>query len=268
MIESASERYPYAGGFADFAYLSSLNASEKIREKIISARLMRGALPAIYDGLGDVGGLICNSGIDREAVWRATHYKAAEFFAPVCLYANHLGGGRVEFYVSNEKRQSFSGMLEYRVADSDNNTVYKSSEPFVIERATAKEIFAFDFGKYISGHEREYYLECNLRDSVGASSRSVTLFVPEKHYRFKDPDIKAQIVGADRRYCITLSAEAFARGVELSFDKTDAVFYENYIDLTGGSAVKIQFTVIGSAQSAEQLAGELRIKSVYDVKKR
>ena len=268
MIESASERYPYAGGFADFAYISSLNAAEQIREKIVSARLMRGALPAIYDGLGDASGLICNSGIDREAVWRATHYKAAEFFAPVCLYANHLGGGKVEFYVSNEKRQSFSGMLEYRIADCLNRTVYKSSEPFVIERATAREIFSFDFDKYILGHENEYYLECYLRDSVGVLSRSVTLFVPEKHYRFKDPHIKAELVGADRRFSVTLSADAFARGVELSFSETEAVFYENYIDITGQSPVKIQFTVVGGIESAEHLASTLRIKSVYDVKRR
>ena len=268
MLESARERYPYAGSFSDFVYLSSLNAAERIREKIISARIMRGALPAIYDGLGDLSGLICKSGIDEAAVWRATHYLAAGFFAPVCLYANHLGQGRVEFFVSNEKRQSFSGSLEFRIADSENRTVYSGSQPCTVERATAKEIFSFDFGQIIANHENEYYLECYLRDTLGVFSRSVTLFVPEKYFKFKNPDIKAEIVGTDRRFSVTLISSAFARGVELSFDKTDAVFYDNYFDITASAPQKIQFTVVGGIENAEHLASTLRIKSVYDVKRR
>ena len=268
MLESAAQRYPYAGGFYDFVYVSSLSAAERIKEKMIEARLKRGALPAVYDGLGDLSGLVCRSGIDCEAVWRATHYMASGFFGPICLYPKHLGEGRVQFLVSNEKRQSFSGMLEYRLADRENRTVFKGSEPCVIERATAKEIFSYDFGELISGHERDYYLECCLRDSLGAFSRSFTLFVPEKHYKFKDPEIKAEISGAERRYSVTLTASSFARGVELSFAESDAVFFDNYFDLTAGSPVKIQFTTTGGSDDAEHLRDTLRIKTVYDVKKR
>jgi beta-mannosidase len=113
----------------------------------------------------------------------------------------------------------------------------------------------------------EYYLECFLRDPLGVYSQSTTLFVPEKHFKLRDPKISAQIVVSDRRFSITLSAEAFARAVEISFTDVDAVFYDNYVDLTGSAPMKIAFTITSSMSTAEQLMASLKIKSIYDVKK-
>lgn len=267
MLVLASERFPYAGGFADFAYTSSVCAAELIKERMERARLDRGAVLPIYDGLGDTEVGICHSGMDAYAVWRALHYYSARFFAPLCLIPKHLGGGRVEFYISNERRQSFVGRLEYRIADSKNNTIHQGSEQCVIERATAKLVMEKDFGEFVAGHEQEYYLEYSLRDPMGVFSQGTMLFVPEKHFAFADPQIKADIAGSDRRFSVLLTASAFAKAVELSFSDADAVFFDNYIDLTSSSPVKISFTLTGESRTAYQLLSSLRIRSIYDTKR-
>ncbi len=267
MIGTASERFPYAGGFDEFAYISSVSAAALTESEMIATRLSRGDKLAIYDGLGDVEDGICYSGMDSHAVWRATQYAAARFFAPIYLHAEHIDDGRVVFYISNERRQSFVGTIEYRIADSNNSTVHKGSEQCVIERHTAKLVLERDFGEYLRGHENEYYLECYLRDPLGVYSQSVTLFVPEKHFKFRDPEIKSQIVGSDRRFSITLTAKAFARAVEISFAHTDAVFYDNYVDITADSPLKISFTLTGGMSTVDKLTSELVIRSIYDVKK-
>lgn len=267
MIEFASERYPYASGFADFAYISSVAAAEYIRGEMITARLSRGEKPVIYDGLGDRDGLVCLAGIDSSAVWRATHYYAASFLAPLCLYPNHLGDGRVEFYISNERTQSFVGKLEYRIADNKNKTIHRGTFQCAIERTSVRLAGAVDFGEYIKGRESECYLEYYLSDPLGVFSRGTMLFVPEKHFKFANPNISAQIVGSDRRFSITLTSCAFAKAVEISFESADAVFYDNYFDLTSDSPVKISFSITGGIESAENLMNTLRVKSIYDVKR-
>ena len=265
MIKRCSERMPYASGFDEFMYVSSVCAADEISEKMVEARLRRGDKLPIYDGLGETVDGLCRAGMDSMAVWRATQYKASRFFAPTLLHAEYLGDGRVLFYISNERRQSFAGTMEYRIVSSDNLTVHRGSAPAVIERNSARLILERDLGDYIIGHEDEYYLECYLKDSLGTYSQNVTLFVPEKHFKFEDPKIKAEIVGSERRFSITLKAEAFARDIEISFGKYDAVLYDNYFDITSPSPMRISFTLTGAMSNAEELMSELKIRSVYDI---
>lgn len=267
MIKSCSERYPYAGGFDEFAYISSVSAARKTAEAIIEARLGRGDLPAIYDGLGDTCEGLCYSGMDSTVAWRATQYEAARFFSPIYLHPEYLGDGRVVFYISNERRQTFAGTLEYRIGAADNSTVHKGYANVVIERNSARLVLERDFGEFLIGNEDRYYLECYLKDQLGTYARTTTLFVPEKHFKFKDPKISYEIVGSERRFSITLNASAFAGAVEISFDGHDAVLYDNYFDMTSGAPLRVSFTLTDGASTAEELSKQIKIRSIYDLMK-
>ncbi len=267
MLTEASERYPYAGGFYDFTYVSAVSSAEKIKSEIVLSRMKRGEKLALYDALGDISDGISRAGIDSSCSWGALHYYATRFFAPVIVSAEHLGGGRVAFSVSNEKRQSFVGNIEYRIITNQNKTLFSASESCVVERSSAIFAFERDFSEYTEGHECEYYLEYQLKDAMGSYSRDTLLFVPEKHFKLLDPKIKVEITGSDRRFSITLSAESFAKGVALTFSDTDAVFFDNYIDITSPAPIKIPFTLTGAPQTAEHLKRALRVKSMYEIKK-
>ena len=267
MIRSASERYPYAGTLSDFAYISALSAAEKIKSKMVEARLNRGSEMAVYSSLGSQRAGVISAGLDSRATWCALHYYSTEFFAPLTVSAKHEGGGRVAFYVSNERRQSFVGTIEYRIADNKNRTLFAGSESCVVERSVAKLVTTRDFGDILKGHEREYYLEYYLRDPMGVYSRETLLFVPEKYFSFLPAEIEAAVSGSDRRFGITLTASAFAKGVELYFEDADAVFFDNYFDITSTSPIKIACTLTGGTDTAEHLKRVLRIRSIEDVKK-
>ena len=265
MLISASERFPYASGFSEFVYMSEVSSAEKIMDEIRDVRISRGKETAVYDCLSDTERGVFSSGIDSSANWKALHYYSREFFAPLLLIPKHLGGGRVELYVSNERRQSFVGNLEYRIIDNRNKVIYTSVEQCVVERGCAKHIVSRDFSETIKGHEHEYYLDCSLRDPMGASSHVTMTFVPEKHFKLLPPNIKAQVVGSDKRFSVTLTAEAFARGVEISFADRDAVFSSNYVDITSSAPIKISFNLMGGFETAEHLNRTIRIRSLYDV---
>ncbi len=267
MLTEASERYPYAGGFFDFTYVSAISSAEKIKREIIKSRLNRTGKMAVYDALGDIYDGISRAGIDSSCSWGALHYYASRLFAPTVVIGEHLGGGRVAFYLSNEKRQSFVGNIEYRIINNENKTLFSASEACTVERSNSQLVFERDFSEYTEGHECECYLEYQLRDAMGTYSRETLLFVPEKHFKFLDPKIKTEISGSDRRFTVTVSADRFAKGVELAFADTDAVFFDNYIDLTSPAPIKIPFTVTGGIQTAEHLKRVLLVKSMYEIKK-
>ena len=124
-----------------------------------------------------------------------------------------------------------------------------------------------DFGEFLIGNEDRYYLECYLKDQLGTYARTTTLFVPEKHFKFKDPKISYEIVGSERRFSITLNASAFAGAVEISFDGHDAVLYDNYFDMTSGAPLRVSFTLTDGASTAEELSKQIKIRSIYDLMK-
>lgn len=266
MLLSAAKRYPYASSLSDFAYLSRLAAANEIADKMTAARLAGGDIGrAIFSGVGEDRVCAGASSLDSHARWKALQYYSARFFEPLMAVAR-CDSGKVSFYISNEQRIPFSGTIEYRIQDAKNQTVYKNVEPCAMDSTSAKKVMERDLSEYITGHENEYYLEYFLKENNSVFSHRTLLFVPEKHFSFQNPNIRAEIVGSDHRFSITLTADAFAKDVELDFGTADAVFKDNCFDITSSAPIKISFTVTGAMETAYNLRESLKIRTIYDVK--
>ncbi|MBE6532292.1 MAG: hypothetical protein E7676_02135 [Ruminococcaceae bacterium] len=265
MLLSVANNYPYPNSLSDFAYASALAAAKRVGERIKECRMSLGASGrAVFERLCDSSVAISPSAIDSFARWKPLQYYSLRHFSPVALYAEKTPFG-ILFSVSNERRTDFIGTIEYRVANSSNITIYKNSEACEFSAMTARKLFTRDLSEYIAGHERDCYLEYYLKEGSSIVSHGTMLFVPEKHFRFEEANIKAQIVGSDRRFSLTLSADKFAKDVEIDFIGTDVVLSDNYIDLTSESPVKISITVTGGVETAYHLNDALKIRSVRDL---
>lgn len=265
MLLSVAERYPYPKDLSAFAYASALASANKVGETIKRSRTSGGLRGrGVFSRLNDSTMAISPSAIDCRGRWKPLHYYSAGYFAPVALYAD-LSQGAVSFSASSQRRTALVGNLEYRIADSANFTVYKDSVSCQLEGMSYARLHTAEIGEYIAGHEREYYLEYTLKEGSSVVSRGVMLFVPEKHFKFKRPKIKAVITGQDRRFSITLASDVFVKDMELSFDGIDAVFSDNYFDITSDAPVRIDFTLTGGAESAYRLKDALEMRSVVDI---
>ena len=266
MLLSVAERYPYPKDLSGFTYAASLAASYKVGKAVRKARLSKGKdCRAIFNRLGDPTPVVSPSSMDSRARWKALQYHASRYFAPVALYAQNEEY-TVSFSASNVRKHICIGSVEYRIADASNRTVFASSEPCEIAAGEAKRLFVRDFSEYVKGHEREYYLEYSLKEGAATLSHGTLLFVPEKHFKFKKPTIKAEIVGSDRKFSITLMSDVFVKDLELDFLDADAVFSQNYIDITADAPIKISFSVVGGLETAYHLNNSLQMRSVYDLK--
>ena len=267
MLMSVADRYPYPSNLSGFAYASALAAAHQVGEMVKDARLYPDQFwRAVFYRLSDPEMAISASAIDSRARWKPLQYYASRYFAPITVYAD-FKEGIVGFSVSNQRKIDCIGTLEYRIADASNYTIYKESVPCEIEAMSSVKLHSASIGSYIAGHEREYYLEYYIKEASSTLSKKTLLFVPEKHFIFKKPKIKTVISGQDRRFGITVSSDAFVKDMEISFDGVDAVFDDNYFDLTSEAPVKINFTVTGGMETAYHLKDVLEMKSVFDLNK-
>ena len=264
MLIAASESYPYAKDLSDFAYLSRLTQANRIKDDMANARISRTAERAVFDCLTPDGALVSSSSIDSDARWKALQYYSSRFFDAVTAFA-YANGTCVDFYVCSERRTELSGVLEYRILDSKNRLVLREEEAITLASMSSKRLRTRDFSDTVSGHENEYYLEYLVREGNSVLSRDTLLFVAPKAFIFEDPHIKAEVVGSDRRFSITLTADSFAKDVELDFTESDAIFFDNCFDVTVGAPIKISVNIVRGFDTAEHLQRTLKIRSLFDI---
>lgn len=266
MLLSVADRYPYPHDLSAFAYASALAAAHNVGETVKESRLSRGKSGrAVFYRLSDLDMTVSPSAIDCRGRWKPLQYYSQRHFEPVALYADY-DGREVSFSVSSQRRDKCIGTLEYRISDASNNTVFTDSTPCEIGPMESKQLHSVKIDEYIKGHEREYYLEYYIKEGSFVLSRKTLLFVPEKHFIFKKPKLKAVVSGQDRRFSLTLSSDVFVKDMEISFDGVDVVFDDNYFDMTSEAPVKISFTVTGGMETTYHLKDVLEMRSVYDLK--
>ncbi|MBR5143970.1 MAG: hypothetical protein IKW53_02860 [Clostridia bacterium] len=266
MLMSVADRYPYPADLSAFAYASALASAHKVGEVIKNSRLSLGQSGrGVFYRLNDKDLSISASAIDCRGRWKPIQYYSVRHFAPVTLYADMVDGV-VTFRASSQRRLDLIGSLEYRIADASNHTIYTESVEVEIGAMTSPTLHTVNIGDMIKGREREFYLEYLIREGSYVVSRETMLFVPEKHFMFKKPSLKVVITGQDRRFSITIASDVFVKDLELSFDGVDAVFENNYLDLTSDAPVKVNFTITGGIETSFHLKDVLELRSVADLK--
>lgn len=265
LLSEISEEYLYPSSISEASYLSGLVASDKISRAVLRARLNIDGGRAVFDSLTDDSAFISGASVDMGCRRKALQYKAEKLFQPLAVFAEREGYS-VGFSVSNERRLAFIGELELKISDNKNRVIYKEIVDCQVAKGTSKKICTRDLSEYIEGHENEYYLEYYIKEGLGIASRGTMIFTSPKSFSYLDPHIKCDVVGRDKRYSLTLTADAYAGAVEVYFADHDVLLYENYVDLTQNSPYKISFTLLSGEDSSYALARSVKVRSLYDVK--
>ena len=257
---SMSAEYKLPAGNRSLSYLSQLAALDSIEARLTEARLS-GKRFFFADRLGDTRPSTSASTLDYFGRWKAAHYGAARIFAPVTVLHKRTGYS-VTFTAYNDRIKDYSGTLTYRVLDADNLELHRGTlECWGLSSARSQELGAVNLADYIDGYERERYLAYSYSD--GSRTREATvLFVPRKHFKFRDPAIRATVSGSGKKFDVTLYSAGYAGRVWLQFDSTDAVFSENGFDVTDNAPRRVSLET-AEITSAARLESELRIISLY-----
>ncbi len=290
------QAYRYPTDFGTLIYASQLLQADGIRYGVEHFRRNRGrCMGAVYWQLNDCWPVISWSSIDYHGRWKALHYYAKRFFAPVLVSCEeeswmtqeanmnrqHFRFEKsVRFNASNETRQDRQILLRWQVRNAQAEMLrseeMKITVPALSAQWTGKVLLPdIDvFTEYVSF--QAYDLTGVSADSVTDAGDIVTAggesILPGGDGSMQEAQIAdSTVIFSYPKYFryenphlqaetdgewITVRADAYAKSVEILNEEEDLILSDNYFDMNAG--VKKVRILRGKPDG-------LRVRSVFDI---
>lgn len=263
ILQYLSQMYRYPGDLGQLVYASQLLQAEAIRYGAEHFRRNRGrCMGAVYWQLNDCWPVASWASIDYYGRWKALHYFAKRFFAPVLLSCEENGALGMDvnaeekqieksalLCITNETQAEIKVCVKWSLRDSRSAVRKEGAIDCIVPPLSAVPLPKLSFQDMdIYGEYLSYEL---YQDNV-IISEGTSLFAPPKHFRFENPELE---ITAEKDELI-IKAGAFAKGVEISSGAGNLLLSDNYFDMNAGTK---------RVRVLEGCPQQLRIRSVYEI---
>ena len=261
ILRYLADNYLYPSSFEDLVYLSQLLQADAIKYGVEHFRRQRGyCMGSIYWQFNDCWPVASWSSVDSLGRYKALHYAAKKFYAPVAM-GLFLENGRLAVNISNETMADFRGHIQLSLCRSDLTVLDQVRAEAAVEALTAKDVFSY---KVPESDPYETYLYVDLYDEAGNFlMRQTELLVPAKHFSWLPPHLDFQFTDAEGGVEIAVTSDVFTKGVAIDFDTFDCVLSDNFFDLTDGQPYRV---TARTDRSAAQLRDHLLYKTVNGIR--
>ena len=260
------QTFLYPNNLDALIYASQLLQAEAIRYGVEHFRRNRGrCMGAVYWQLNDCWPVASWASIDYYGRWKALHYAAKRFFAPLmisCEEDSLLNQSMnvneepfevkkaIRLNVTNESMMDRNVTVKWQLRNSMGEELYGESEDLTVKAMSAvwcekKELPEAElYSNYVS---------YELIENGETVSSGTVLFCPPKHFKFSNPGLTVRVEGDE----IIVSAEHFAKSIEIRNENDDLILSDNFFDLNGGERrVKI---ISGNPEG-------IKVRSVFDIR--
>lgn len=266
ILSYLSQTFRYPNSFDDLLYASQLMQTEAIRYGVEHWRRNRGrCMGAIIWQLNDIWPVASWASIDYYGRWKALHYAAKRFFAPVMISAEEEGelsqNPKINEYhpapleksfrlnVCNETLRDVTGEVVWALRTPDGAIVRQNQQTLTIPAMSAKWLDKVDCADAsLTGH---YVSFAFVVDDV-ALSEGTCIFCAPKHFEFVDPRLTLETRGDT----LVVTSHAYAKQVWLESEDADLLLDDNAFDMNPGT--KVVRVLRGSAE-------KVRVRSVWDL---
>lgn len=260
------QTYRYPGDFGTLLYASQMLQAEAIKYGVEHWRRNRGrCMGAIYWQLNDCWPVASWASIDYYGRWKALHYYAKRFFAPLMLSCceegtmSHVPDVNMEcqefeksitLSVANETMREQRCKVLWHLCNNAGEILRSGAEEITVPALTSRWLEKVVFEEMdLHAHHCSYEL---VQEGKVVSGGSV-IFCAPKHFDFADPQLSVTAEGNT----LVIAAKSYAKGVEILNEQEDLVLSDNYFDMEAGER-RIQI-VSGKPEG-------LKLRSVYDIR--
>ncbi|HRE25187.1 MAG TPA: glycoside hydrolase family 2 protein [Anaerolineales bacterium] len=264
MVGQMLDTFQLPKDFQSLVYLSLALQAEGIRYGVEHWRRHPDRVAGIiYWQLNDCWPVASWSSLDYFGRWKALHYAARRFFAPLLLSIEDAPP-KQGLYVSNDGLAAQTGVINWSLETLGGEPLASGEEPVQVAPQSATAVRMLDFADRITeANRRDTIFVAELWQGDTRVARQVATFVPTKHLLLSDPGLSADVAEANGTLSITLKARRLARLVEVALEDADVVFSDNYFDLPAGRSIEITCP-LPSGWTATQAVQALRLRSVVD----
>ena len=265
ILSYLQQMFLYPTRFETALYASQLLQGEAIRYGVEHFRRIRGVcMGAVYWQLNDCWPVASWASIDYTGRWKALHYYAKRFFAPVLLSCCEEGmlsqepnihaepydmEKSIRLSVANETRQDRAFVVKWALRDKRGAIQREETISLTVPALSSvwlDKVELPDVDIY------EDYVSYDLFENGQRLSGGTVIFSLPKYFHYADPQLSCRVEGDE----IVVTAQAYAKSVEVQNENEDLLLSDNYFDMNAGETrVK---ALSGSTEN-------LRLRSVYDI---
>jgi beta-mannosidase len=256
--------------FASFLYVGQVLQATVIRYAAEAHRRQMGHnWGSLYWQLDDCWPVASWSGIDYFGRWKALHYAARRFFAPV-LVSPVEEDGTVKVWAISDRRTPITAHLSLRLLDFNGNELWRHDQDARLGPNASHLLATIPRREALAGADpKRVVLVAELTEAGKRLSRNTLSFLKTKDLELPTPELHLDVEPrADGTFAVRLLTRRFARDVMLSMTTPaapviDGFFDDNDFDLFPGEAVTVVFHP-GAPTTLEAVRGALRAISLTD----
>jgi beta-mannosidase len=264
MISQMTDTFRMPKDFQALVYLSMVLQAEGIRYGVEHWRRHRERVSGtLIWQLNDCWPVASWSSIDYFGRWKALHYAARRFYAPVLMSVEDQGD-RMGLCITNDTTSRWKGELRWSLETLEGQRLDQGIEHVSASALQMTCVRVLDFSTQVNDeNRRQVIFTAELWQDQELLTRQVANFVPNKHLELRAPQIETTIFARGRQVTIQLKARSLARFVALELDGADVVFSDNFFDMPAGVTAEITCP-LPDGWNVKQVKSALRIRSLYD----
>ncbi len=258
--------------FASLVYLSQLLQAECVRTGVEHWRRNKQRVGgALYWQLNDCWPVASWSSLDYFGRWKALHYAARRFYAPVLLSAEE-DGSRVALHVTSDLTGEWQGAVRWSLETPAGEVLQSGEEVVTLPALGSAQVCELDFADHLAAGpsitvsaniRRDLVLVYELWQGAERLSIAVLPFVPNKHLELDAPGLRTVVRETEAGFELQITATRLARFVWLELAGTDAVFSDNCFDLPAGRTVTVTLPAL-DGWTLQRVRDSLRLRSLVD----
>jgi beta-mannosidase len=229
-------------------------------------RVMPRCMGALYWQINDCWPVASWSSIDSFGRWKALHYMAKRFYAPVLLTATaDEKRGKVQLWLTNDMRKSQRGMTRWQLTDLTGRRLVGGRLGATVGAQRSKRVGSLDLKRHLDTHgKRNVVLWLEFGARAKTLSENQVLFAQPKHMELPDPAIHVHVnKGSEDCLTVTLKSSKVALWAWLESEAVDARFSDNFFHLRPECPVSVSAKP-SKHMSPSDFGRQLVVRSLVD----
>ena len=285
ILKYALDWFKEADGFENSLIVSQMIQALCVQYAAEHARRIQGRMDGLlYWQINDLWPGATWSSIDVHGRWKALHYFARRFFAPVLLsLVEDHDTGSVGIHVSNHQPETFTGAVKWFITDAAGLVVEKGSAGACVPSQANRCVTVLACQKHreaagtaqlpleIRNHvnipmagDRDLLVWAMLEENGMEVSRNLAWFAKPKYWKLQRPVIRREVRVIEGKPVIELQTSHAAPWTQLTLRDADATFSDNFLHLLPGSPVRVTIEST-SLEISEDFAKRLIVRPFFDL---
>jgi beta-mannosidase len=264
MIAQMTDTFRMPKDFSSLVYLSMVLQAEGIRYGVEHwRRNMDRVSGTLYWQTNDCWPVASWSSLDYYGRWKALHYAARRFYAPLMLSIEDEGTW-MGVHVTSDLTEPWGGTVRWSLETLSGEVLVDGVEEVLTAPLSSTKVCSLDFvNRVIDSSRRGVVFVAELWHGDERAAIEVAPFCPNKHLELVDPDLSVDVIQQDDQLVCQVAARSLARFVELSLAGADVVWSDNYFDVPAGRVVSATCP-LPEGWTLDRAREALRVRSLYD----